>query len=84
MTGPTRLFTPAFIALSLAELAYFMAAGLMIPLTPLFAVERLGADEAGVGLVVGAFCVMALVRFRRRRGRAGPHLYRRVHRRAGR
>jgi MFS family permease len=57
----TRLFTPAFIALSLAELAYFTAAGLTIPVTPLFAHGPLGADAAGVGLVVGAFSVTALI-----------------------
>ena len=51
----TRLFTPAFIALSLAELAYFTAAGLTIPVTPLFAHGPLGATEVGVGLAVGAF-----------------------------
>jgi MFS family permease len=57
----TRLFTPAFIALSLAELAYFTAAGLTIPVTPLFAHGPLGADPAGVGLVVGSFSVTALI-----------------------
>ncbi len=68
MTPPTApdgtgapLFTPAFIALSLAELAYFTAAGLTIPITPLFAYGPLGADAAGVGVVVGAFSVTALV-----------------------
>ena len=54
MTRPSdarqaRLFTPAFIALSLAELAYFTAAGLTIPVTPLFAHGPLGADPAGSG-----------------------------------
>jgi len=56
-----RLFTPAFIALSLAELAYFTAAGLTIPVTPLFAHGPLAADPAGVGLAVGAFSVTALL-----------------------
>jgi MFS family permease len=57
----SRLFTPAFVALALAELAYFTAAGLMIPLTPLFAAGPLGANEVGVGLTVGAFSVTALL-----------------------
>jgi predicted MFS family arabinose efflux permease len=57
----SRLFTPAFVALSLAELAYFTAAGLTIPLTPLLAHGPLGADPAGVGLAVGAFSVTALI-----------------------
>jgi MFS family permease len=55
------LWTRAFIALAFAELAYFTAAGLMIPTTPLFAAGPLGADEVGVGLTVGAFSVSALV-----------------------
>lgn len=58
---PQRLFTPAFIGLSLAELAYFTAAGVLIPLTPLFAAGTLGADEVGVGITVGAFSATALL-----------------------
>lgn len=58
---PGRLFTPAFVGLGVAELAYFIAAGLLIPLTPLFAAGPLGADEVGVGLTVGAFSVTALL-----------------------
>lgn len=56
----TPLFTPAFITLTLAELAYFTAAGLEVPLAPLFAAGPLGADPAGVGLAVGALSLTAL------------------------
>ena len=56
-----RLFTPAFIALTLADLAYFTAAGLLVLATPLFASGPLGADAVGVGIAVGAFSVTALV-----------------------
>jgi predicted MFS family arabinose efflux permease len=56
-----RLFTPAFILLALAELAYFMAAGMEIPVAPLFAAEVLAANELGVGLAVGALSLTALV-----------------------
>ena len=60
--GPDeRLFTPAFIALSLAELAYFTTAGLLIPITTLFAAGPLGANVVGVGLAVGAFSVTTVV-----------------------
>ena len=55
------LFTAAFMALSIAELAYFTAFGLLIPVVPLFAADPLGAGPAGVGLAVGAFSVMALL-----------------------
>ena len=54
------LFTRAFVALSLAEFAYFTAGGLEIPLAPLFATRALGADEAGVGIAVGALALTAL------------------------
>jgi MFS family permease len=60
-TKNARLFTPAFILLSLAELAYFTAAGLEIPLAPLFAAEVLGANEVGVGVAVGALSLTALI-----------------------
>ena len=60
-TEEARLFTPAFIALALADLAYFTAAGLLIQVTPLFASGPLGADAVSVGIAVGAFSVTALV-----------------------
>lgn len=56
-----RLLTPAFVALTIAELAYFTAEGVSIPVTPLFAAGPLGAEAAGVGLAVGAFAISALV-----------------------
>jgi MFS family permease len=55
-----RLFTPAFVLLALCELAYFTAAGLTIPLTPLFAEGPLGANELWVGITVGTFSVTAV------------------------
>lgn len=59
--GEPPLFTPAFITLTVAELAYFTAQGLEIPLAPLFAARILGADPAGVGVAVGALSLTALV-----------------------
>lgn len=55
--APERLFTPVFVLLALCELAYFTAAGLTIPLTPLFAEGEFGATELWVGITVGAFAV---------------------------
>jgi MFS family permease len=60
-TGGDRLFTPAFIALAAADLAYFTAAGILIQITPLFARGPLGADAIGVGVTIGAFSVTALI-----------------------
>ncbi len=55
-----RLLTPAFVALTLAELAYFIAVGIMIPVVPLFAAGSLNAGPVGVGVAVGAFSLTAL------------------------
>ena len=55
------LLTPALVALTLGDLAYFTAIGLLIPVTPQFASDALGAGEVGVGFAVGAFSATALV-----------------------
>ena len=55
------MFTPAFVGLGLVELAYFIAQGVTIPLTPLFAAGPLGADKIGVGITVGSFSLTALL-----------------------
>jgi MFS family permease len=55
------LWTPAFVRLSVAELAYFTVAGMMLPLVPLYAVGALGAGGLWVGISVGAFNITALV-----------------------
>lgn len=56
-----RLLTPAFVALSLADLFYFSAAGVLLAATPLFVVGPLGGGAAGVGVAMGAFSVATLV-----------------------
>jgi MFS family permease len=55
------LFTRSFIQLAICELAYFTAAGLTIPITPLFAEGPLGASELWVGITVGAFSVSTVL-----------------------
>ena len=59
-TAESRLFTGPFVALAIADLAWFTSAGMLILLTPLFARGPLGADPVGVGIAVGAFNVTAL------------------------
>ncbi|WP_448810042.1 MFS transporter [Agromyces bauzanensis] len=56
-----RLFTPPFIALTVAELAYFTAGGVAIFALPLYVTGPLGGDEAGAGIAYGAFAVSALL-----------------------
>jgi MFS family permease len=55
------LLTGAFVALTLSDLAYFTAAGLLIGVTPFFVTGPLGSDTAGLGLALGAFSVTTLV-----------------------
>lgn len=47
--------------LTAAELAYFTADGLLIPVTPLYAAGPLGAGEFAIGITVGAFSATALL-----------------------
>jgi predicted MFS family arabinose efflux permease len=56
-----RLLSGPFVALTVAELGYFAAAGLAIFVLPLFATGPLGSNEAGAGLAFGAFSVTALL-----------------------
>jgi MFS family permease len=56
-----RLVTRAFVALTLSDLAYFMAAGLLIGVTPFFVTGPLGSGTAGLGLAFGAFSLTTLV-----------------------
>ena len=60
-TSRPRLVTPAFVALSASELAYFTGIGALIPLVPLYVGDRLGGGPGAVGLAVGSFSVAALL-----------------------
>jgi MFS family permease len=55
------LLTRPFVQLAICELAYFAAAGLTIPITPLFAEGPLGATELWVGITVGAFSLSTIL-----------------------
>ena len=57
----SRLFTPAFVLLGVADLAYFTAVGITIHGLPLYVTGPIGSDEAGAGLAFGAFGVTALL-----------------------
>ena len=56
-----RLFTPAFIRLAVADLAYFTATGVAIYTLPLWVTGPVGSDKSGAGLAFGAFAVSALI-----------------------
>ncbi len=59
--GPPSLVTPAFVALAAAALAFFVAAGIVLPIAPRFAKEELQAGSVGVGLAIASFSIAALV-----------------------
>lgn len=59
--GVSSLWTPDFIRVTVMDLAYFLAAGIMIYALPLYAVGPVGADERGAGVAFGAFTVTALL-----------------------
>jgi MFS family permease len=71
-----KLVTPAFVGLAIASLAYFFAAGVLVPVVPQYVSGPLAASDMSVGLVVGSFSISALLlrplagRIADRRGRA--------------
>jgi len=58
---PARLVTRGFAALAVATLAFFIAAGIVLPVAPTFAKEALGADETGVGIAIASFSIASLI-----------------------
>ena len=56
-----RLFTRDFATLSLAVLVFFIAGGVLLPVTPLYTQEVLFGDKVAVGIVAGVFAVASLV-----------------------
>jgi len=58
---PDTLFTPAFVALTLSDLVYFVAGGALIGVTPFFVTGPLGGGPAAVGLAVGAFSLTTVI-----------------------
>jgi predicted MFS family arabinose efflux permease len=57
----SRLLTRAFVRLTVADLAYFTAAGIAVYALPFYVTGPVGSDSAGAGLAFGAFAVSALV-----------------------
>ncbi len=61
LADPQRLVTRGFVALAVATLAFFIAAGIVLPVSPTFAKEALGADEIGVGIAIASFSICSLI-----------------------
>ena len=56
-----RLITPAFVAVAAATLAFFISAGIVLPVAPRFAEQSLGADQLGIGVAIASFSIAALI-----------------------
>lgn len=56
-----RLITPAFVAITVAMLAFFTSGGVFLPTIPRFVAGPLGGSAGTVGLAVGAFAVSSLL-----------------------
>jgi len=56
-----RLITPAFVAVAAATLAFFISAGIVLPVAPRFAQQSLGADQLGIGVAIASFSIAALI-----------------------
>jgi len=72
-----RLLTPRFVLVVGAGLAYFMALGMLIPVTPLYVKRELGGGSLAVGVTVGALFVGAVL-LRPYAGRVGDRFGRRL------
>jgi predicted MFS family arabinose efflux permease len=59
--APGALLTWPFVALGIADLAYFTAVGIAVHTLPLYTTGPIGSDEAGAGLAFGAFGLTALI-----------------------
>jgi MFS family permease len=59
--APTRLLSLPFMLVTAATLAYFFGVGATLPVFPRYVEEALGGSAVGVGIVVGAFGVTAVV-----------------------
>ncbi|MBI3752297.1 MAG: MFS transporter [Chloroflexi bacterium] len=56
-----RLVTPAFVAVTVAMLAFFTSGGVFLPTIPRYVAGPLGGDTGTVGLAVGAFAISSLL-----------------------
>jgi MFS family permease len=59
--GAAQLWSRAFVTLVIVELAYFVAAAMMIPVIPRYATGPVGAGPAGAGFAFGVFSVAGVL-----------------------
>lgn len=56
-----RLITRPFVSLAAAALAFYIAGGILLPITPRFVEARLGGGAVDVGVVFGSYAIASLV-----------------------
>lgn len=56
-----RLITRSFVSLAAATLAFYVAGGILLPITPRFVETRLGGGAVDIGLVFGSYAIASLV-----------------------
>ena len=55
------LFTPSFIAVCSANLLFFIASFMMVPVLPIYLLDGLHASKSVVGIILSAYMIGALV-----------------------
>lgn len=55
------LITRPFVSLAAAALAFYVAGGILLPITPRFVEARLGGGAVDVGVVFGSYAIASLV-----------------------
>jgi MFS family permease len=59
--APPRLITRPFVSLAAAALAFYIAGGTLLPITPRFVETRLGGGAVDIGIVYGSYAIASLV-----------------------
>lgn len=59
-TSP-RLISGPFVSLAVAALAFYIAGGVILPVTPGFVESRLGGGQFEIGVVVGSYALASLL-----------------------
>jgi len=59
--SPARLVTGPFVSLAVAALAFYVAGGILLPVTPRFVEDRLGGGSLEVGIVFASYAVASVL-----------------------
>ncbi len=65
----SSLITGPFMILAAATLAFYIAGGIILPITPRFVEERLAGDTLAVGIIFASYAIASLASARSSAGR---------------